>query len=508
MIQHNDAALKENNQPSMQSRPCHLQSILTTKMSNAFEYTKSFDGSFTFTFEKNWYKADAPYNCEEFQRRIDKVLQLGPTFITPDLQDVRCSATVSKWWTFTSTIMSNTPLETFARHGNHIETIAKFNLHTPDIVCTNMLANERTTLSIVTLDVDSDGHVYKETFMKNLYQYTNHGLWLLCASCTTSICTCIVESINELLDTNIYSFEKSHGGDVQATTQRLFQELSSRWKSLTPSLLFQLRYQTFGLLWPSVDLKELQNHKWQLERSTYMPRQQDDTEAFEKFVEKVYPKQTSPKMVFKFPLPKCEGYMDICNSSSHYEVESMLQPQREEDKKKQEQQQEQQEQQQEQQQKQQQEQQEQQQKQQQEQLKQQKKKDKKKDKKKERKIKEKKNHRLHEKQYDVHLDKLFGKLKPTKTGKKTLYQLHKKPRQYKHQEQQEEEKQECIVCLDTDADTCFTPCNHVVACNTCSLPLTTCPVCRADITAKKTLEKDDDELAQLMNLATLAKKIR
>ena len=39
---------------------------------------------------------------------------------------------------------------------------------------------------------------------------------------------------------------------------------------------------------------------------------------------------------------------------------------------------------------------------------------------------------------------------------------------------------QCVVCLDTFADTVFFPCKHLKTCYKCSLPLEKCPWCRAD----------------------------
>jgi hypothetical protein len=58
----------------------------------------------------------------------------------------------------------------------------------------------------------------------------------------------------------------------------------------------------------------------------------------------------------------------------------------------------------------------------------------------------------------------------------------------------EEKKQECVVCLDADADMLANPCDHKVMCTPCSKTFALssekthalkCPVCRGDITSLK-----------------------
>lgn len=43
---------------------------------------------------------------------------------------------------------------------------------------------------------------------------------------------------------------------------------------------------------------------------------------------------------------------------------------------------------------------------------------------------------------------------------------------------------ECVVCLERASCVVLLPCGHVCACLHCSQPLTCCPMCRADVTAK------------------------
>lgn len=40
----------------------------------------------------------------------------------------------------------------------------------------------------------------------------------------------------------------------------------------------------------------------------------------------------------------------------------------------------------------------------------------------------------------------------------------------------------CRICMDSQIDTAFLPCAHVVACSTCAAKCDRCPLCRADIT--------------------------
>ena len=39
----------------------------------------------------------------------------------------------------------------------------------------------------------------------------------------------------------------------------------------------------------------------------------------------------------------------------------------------------------------------------------------------------------------------------------------------------------CKVCLEATVEILFRPCKHIVCCETCSVELSTCPVCRCDI---------------------------
>ncbi|XP_038020809.2 E3 ubiquitin-protein ligase LRSAM1 isoform X3 [Anas platyrhynchos] len=45
-----------------------------------------------------------------------------------------------------------------------------------------------------------------------------------------------------------------------------------------------------------------------------------------------------------------------------------------------------------------------------------------------------------------------------------------------------DEKSECVVCMEREAQTVFLPCGHVCCCQTCCEQLRACPLCRKDIT--------------------------
>ncbi|XP_047910432.2 E3 ubiquitin-protein ligase LRSAM1 isoform X1 [Anser cygnoides] len=45
-----------------------------------------------------------------------------------------------------------------------------------------------------------------------------------------------------------------------------------------------------------------------------------------------------------------------------------------------------------------------------------------------------------------------------------------------------DEKSECVVCMEQEAQTVFLPCGHVCCCQTCGKQLRACPLCRKDIT--------------------------
>ncbi|XP_035197482.1 E3 ubiquitin-protein ligase LRSAM1 isoform X2 [Oxyura jamaicensis] len=45
-----------------------------------------------------------------------------------------------------------------------------------------------------------------------------------------------------------------------------------------------------------------------------------------------------------------------------------------------------------------------------------------------------------------------------------------------------DEKSECVVCMEQEAQTVFLPCGHVCCCQTCCEQLRACPLCRKDIT--------------------------
>ncbi|XP_040387522.1 E3 ubiquitin-protein ligase LRSAM1 isoform X2 [Cygnus olor] len=45
-----------------------------------------------------------------------------------------------------------------------------------------------------------------------------------------------------------------------------------------------------------------------------------------------------------------------------------------------------------------------------------------------------------------------------------------------------DEKSECVVCMEQEAQTVFLPCGHVCCCQTCCKQLRACPLCRKDIT--------------------------
>ncbi|KAG8172504.1 hypothetical protein JTE90_017585 [Oedothorax gibbosus] len=42
----------------------------------------------------------------------------------------------------------------------------------------------------------------------------------------------------------------------------------------------------------------------------------------------------------------------------------------------------------------------------------------------------------------------------------------------------------CKICMDCEMDTVFQPCGHLIACPTCAQVLTTCPLCRQEITSR------------------------
>lgn len=45
----------------------------------------------------------------------------------------------------------------------------------------------------------------------------------------------------------------------------------------------------------------------------------------------------------------------------------------------------------------------------------------------------------------------------------------------------------CVICLDLPRKVAFTPCGHVVACESCSSKLHDCPMCREKIVNKQKL---------------------
>ena len=44
----------------------------------------------------------------------------------------------------------------------------------------------------------------------------------------------------------------------------------------------------------------------------------------------------------------------------------------------------------------------------------------------------------------------------------------------------------CIICIEQERQIIFKPCNHIACCSTCSKNLQECPICRKQITSKKT----------------------
>lgn len=40
---------------------------------------------------------------------------------------------------------------------------------------------------------------------------------------------------------------------------------------------------------------------------------------------------------------------------------------------------------------------------------------------------------------------------------------------------------ECIICMDNEKNTVFSPCGHYMTCHECSTQFTQCPICRAKI---------------------------
>lgn len=47
--------------------------------------------------------------------------------------------------------------------------------------------------------------------------------------------------------------------------------------------------------------------------------------------------------------------------------------------------------------------------------------------------------------------------------------------------QGDEEKSECVVCMEQEPQTVFLPCGHVCCCQGCCERLPSCPLCRQDI---------------------------
>ena len=52
-----------------------------------------------------------------------------------------------------------------------------------------------------------------------------------------------------------------------------------------------------------------------------------------------------------------------------------------------------------------------------------------------------------------------------------------------------EEENCCVVCMDNKRTIFFYPCGHLVACDGCTTPLKTCPICRKGIEMKMTVYK-------------------
>ena len=47
-----------------------------------------------------------------------------------------------------------------------------------------------------------------------------------------------------------------------------------------------------------------------------------------------------------------------------------------------------------------------------------------------------------------------------------------------------QEQKLCVICLDKERDMVLTPCFHLCVCTECSVPLTSCPLCRNVIVTK------------------------
>ena len=64
----------------------------------------------------------------------------------------------------------------------------------------------------------------------------------------------------------------------------------------------------------------------------------------------------------------------------------------------------------------------------------------------------------------------------------STHQINKVTNQ--HESSQSTDPPKCETCLTFDKTILFLPCKHIFCCETCSVKLNNCPICRTEITEK------------------------
>ena len=58
---------------------------------------------------------------------------------------------------------------------------------------------------------------------------------------------------------------------------------------------------------------------------------------------------------------------------------------------------------------------------------------------------------------------------------------------FKHERDEAQTRNECVVCMDNPRAVVFLPCNHCIVCASCADALQECPNCRVPIAARTSI---------------------